>query len=237
MRLLLTRAQPEAQASAERLRRLGHDVRIAPMLDIAILPPPAALRDPAAIALTSANAVRAVATWPQARAWTAVQVFAVGEATAEAARAAGFTRVTSAKGGSAELAALIATLGAGAGPVLCPVAETPAGDLVGALRAAGLAVHRVTAYRATAATELQAPARDAIVSRALDAILFYSERGATTFVGLVTGDSLPEHLAGVRLLALSVQVAGPLRALRAARLSVADQPTEASLFALLAADD
>ena len=238
MRLLLTRAEPEAQASAERLRQLGHGLLIAPMLDITALPPPAEIPDPAAIAFTSANAVRAIATWPKARAWKAAQIFAVGDATADAARAAGFTKVVSAKGGSAELAALIATtLSADAGPVLCPAAETPAGDLAGALRAAGLVVHQVTAYRATPATELPTPTRDAIVNRAIDAILFYSERGAAAFVDLVTGDDLAGSLAGVRLLALSVQVAGPLRVLAAARLNVADQPTEASLFALLAAND
>ncbi len=76
--------------------------------------------------------------------------------------------------------------------------------------------------------------RDAIKERKLEAILFYSERGAAAFVDLVARESLGTALAGVSLFALSVQTAGPLRALPSAAVTIAAEPTEASLFALLA---
>ena len=238
MRLLLTRAEPEAQSSAERLRQRGHQVLVAPMLEIAFVPAPAALSEPRAIAFTSANAARAVAAWPQARAWTEIPAFAVGDTTAEAARAAGFRDIHFAKGGSVELAALIGrTLRPDDRPILYPTAEVVSGDLPGALREAGFVVERATAYRADAAARLPPKALAALKAQNLDAALFYSERGAATFVELATREGLAEALTGLRLLALSVQVAGPLRHLAPAPVSVAAEPTEASLLALLASGD
>ncbi len=238
MRLLLTRSEPDAEASAARLRARGHSVLRAPMLEIAFLAPPPELGEPGAIALTSANGARAIAAWPQSRAWKQKRVFAVGDATAEAARIAGFTQIESAKGGSIELAALIARSTRPAdGAVLFPAAETVAGDLAAALREDGFEVRQVTAYRATPIIRLAAPVRAAMADRKIDAILFYSERGAGTFTDIVKREALAGALADIRLLALSSQVARPLGGLSPSRTEVAAEPTEASLFALLASSD
>ena len=61
-------------------------------------------------------------------------VFAVGDATAEAARAAGFDRVQSAGGDLSRLAALLLAQGPGIGPLLVPGAREPAGDLSALIR-------------------------------------------------------------------------------------------------------
>jgi uroporphyrinogen-III synthase len=76
-----------------------------------------------------------------------------------------------------------------------------------------------------------------MADRKIDAILFYSERGAGTFTDIVKREALAGALADIRLLALSSQVARPLGGLSPSRTEVAAEPTEASFFALLASSD
>src|SRR5579864_1783939 len=90
----VTRAQPAAEATAERLRALGVEPLVEPLL--AVRPITGAsvdLTGAAAIAFTSANAVAAFAALSGDR---SLPAFVVGDATAAAARAIGFERVTSA---------------------------------------------------------------------------------------------------------------------------------------------
>src|ERR1019366_8272450 len=95
MRLLVTRPQPEADALARRLTGLGHTVLVQPLMSIALAPEPEGMAQPAALAITSGNAVKALAAWPRVGAWKGATVYAVGSATAAAARAAGFADVRS----------------------------------------------------------------------------------------------------------------------------------------------
>ena len=85
----------------------------------------------ATLAFTSANGVAAFAALTPDR---TRPVFAVGDATAGAARAAGFDRVQSAGGDLDRLAALLLTQGPGIGPLLVPGAREPAGDLPALIR-------------------------------------------------------------------------------------------------------
>jgi uroporphyrinogen-III synthase len=88
-RLLVLRPEPGATATVNRARSLGIDAVAVPLFDIeriAWTPP-----DPSAfdgLLLTSANAVRHGAE--QLRSLHGLRAYAVGEATADAARAAGF---------------------------------------------------------------------------------------------------------------------------------------------------
>ena len=234
MRLLITRAEPGASASAARLRRLGHEVLIEPMLRIEFLPPPPEASDPAALVVTSANAVRAVSQWPAARRWRDLPVLAVGGATAAACREAGFTDIRSASGGADALYDLVRiTFNPEAGVILCPVAETPAADLAGRLATAGFFVRTAIAYRAIPATRLSDAARTALANRALDSVLFYSQRGAAAFAGLIAAGDMTGALASVDFFALSAEVVRPLDALSPRSTKIAPRPDEDSLFAAL----
>src|SRR5690242_5673059 len=109
MHLLVTRPMPDAERTAETLRARGHAATIASVLRMELV----AAADPApqrfsAVALTSANAARAVAAHPRRDALTALPAFTVGRQTEHVARAAGFTDVTSADGGVTALARVIA---------------------------------------------------------------------------------------------------------------------------------
>ena len=93
--VLVTRPRADAERTAAGLAALGLDPIIAPMLEERFTG--VALPDAtgfAAIALTSANGVRALAAHPQGEEFSALRVYAVGEHTAAEARAAGFDHVS-----------------------------------------------------------------------------------------------------------------------------------------------
>src|SRR6476646_7567579 len=88
-RALVTRPRAEAVALAEALDRRGIEAIIEPLLDILYRDEPAPdLAGVQAVLCTSANGVRALARRSAER---GIALFAVGEATAARARAAGFS--------------------------------------------------------------------------------------------------------------------------------------------------
>ncbi len=91
MRLLVVRPEPGAAATAAKLRALGHEPIVVPLLATEPLDwqPPAS--SPDAMIITSAAAVRHAG--PAAAALQHVPLFCVGEATAAAARSAGWRDV------------------------------------------------------------------------------------------------------------------------------------------------
>lgn len=235
MRLLLTRPEPQAEATARRLGAAGHDVVRAPMLVLVAEPfAPIDLDGVVALAATSRSALDVVAGRPDLDRLRALPLFAVGEATAAAARNLGFARVTSAGGDVAALAATIAAaLPAGAGSVLHLAGRDRAGDLAGALAARGLGLAVAPLYRAEAAVELPPEAAAAVAEGRLDAGLVYSARTAAALVAAAGRAGLADALAALPLLALSPAVAAPLAAAGARRVLVAEAPREEALLALL----
>lgn len=219
-RVWITRAEPGAARTADRLREQGFEPLIRPLLAVQILP--ADLPDIdgfAALAFTSRNGVAAFAALSSRR---DRPVFAVGDATARAAREIGFTEVQSADGDLIALARLVASRASG--PILAPVAETPAGDLGQAVRAVGSAasIQSVAVYR-TASTD--APAPDAF-----DAVLVHSPRAAQA---LAQAGRTPA-LARAAIVCISPAAAAPLRDIGLAP-AVASAPREDALLASLQA--
>ncbi|MBV9996251.1 MAG: uroporphyrinogen-III synthase [Caulobacteraceae bacterium] len=223
----ITRTEPGAAATAERVRSLGLEAVIAPLLAVRALETPIGLEGVSAIAFTSANAVRAFAERSQAR---EARVFAVGEATAAAARAAGFSSVVSAGGDVKALVALLAgrrrELG---GVILNPTAAQPAADIAGALAAIGLRVRPAPLYE-TVETEPSPALLERLPE--IDHVLLHSARGSRALARLLKRHPAP-HLAA---LALSRQVASPIGRSRLAAIRIAAAPEEAALLALLDED-
>src|SRR5262249_16960111 len=103
---LITRPEEDAATLADALRQRGVAVTIEPLLSIRTLP--GAETDVAgvqALLFTSSNGVRAFAELSPRR---DLPCFAVGDATAAAARGAGFDRVESAGGDVRDLTRLVA---------------------------------------------------------------------------------------------------------------------------------
>lgn len=216
MKVWVTRAEPGASATAERLRALGHDPVVAPLLSVrereAGAPPAFA-----ALAFTSANAVGVFGRHPGGR---DVPVFTVGDATARAARAAGYTDIRSAEGDVAALAALILSEPID-GVILHPCAAEPAGDLVGVLLAEGRKAERLVVYETLAVPSL--PETDGA-----EAVLIHSPRAARTLAALMSKDG-----RDLAFYALSPACAAPLAGAGFRAMAVAESPDEASLLALL----
>lgn len=232
MRLLVTRAEPDATETAARLIALGHTVLVQPMLTVIFGPPPAGLA-PDSLVLTSRNAVRALLRWPDASGWRGLPAFAVGGETGALLREAGFADVHVAGGDAEALLVRIAEHPpARLGTILYPAPRDQAADLAGRLAAKGYRVERVEAYRAEPAASLGAELIGALRSGGLDGALFFSGRTAAAFAALVTAAGLRESVRPLACYALSARVALPLRNL-AATVRVAERPELAALLALL----
>ena len=220
----VTRAQPGAQATAGRLRAMGLEPLVAPLLEVRRLPGgPIDLAGVGALAFTSANGVAAFAARSAER---ALPVFAVGAATAAAASAAGFAQVISGDGDVAALASIIAARAPFVGEVLHPGAVELAGDLVAALNALGAPARDLAVYETVARPP---DARTSALIPALDAVLLHSPRAARALAA-----HLAEHPApGLAAYCLSDAVAAPLLASGLGGVRAAPAPTEAALLALL----
>lgn len=174
LRIAITRALPDAEESAARIRALGGEAIIAPLLTIIPMAYDTNVEDAQALIFTSIAGVRA---FPDARRMHAKRVLTVGDASAHAAREAGFTDVRSADGDAAALAAMIiATIDPAAGLLIHIRGTHVAGDVAGQLEAAGFKVDRRIAY-----TAAQAPVLPEALKAPLDVVLFYSARAAETF--------------------------------------------------------
>jgi uroporphyrinogen-III synthase len=223
-RIWITRAQPAASATAERVRGMGFEAVVAPLLEVrAVAGGPIDLTGVGAIAFTGTNAIGLFAERSEAR---DLPVFAVGSATANAARAAGFSAVVSADGDVAALARQIAAGGV-TGAVLHPGAAEPAGDLARSLSLHGIEARSLVVYE-TAPAALSPDVRRAFTE--FYAVLVHSPKAARRLADIVRETPAPRLSA----LCLSPAVAAPLRGLALGRLEAAALPNEDALLNLIA---
>jgi uroporphyrinogen-III synthase len=230
-RMLVTRAEPEAHETVARLAALGIDGVAVPLLEYAALrtglPEPEGF---AALALTSANALRALDERGLLQPFQRLKVFAVGERTAEAARARGFAEVVSSGGTLRHLAEEIAAAGL-TGPVFYPTARHQSGDLAQELAPSGIMVVSARVYEMRAATALPAIVLSELTEGGFGGVLFYSRRTAETFVGLTRGLDR-QHRSRIAALCLSEQVAEPLVEAHFVRIGLAERPSEGAMMTL-----
>ncbi len=234
MKALITRPQPDAGAFAAECRAADVEPIVAPLMEMVFLDAIVAIENAGALAFTSANGVRAFARQSGLRDWP---VFAVGEASAAAAREAGFETVHAAGGDVQSLAAFIAaekeTL---RGDVLHIAGTHLAGDLAALLKAAGVGARRATLYEMRAVPVLPDAAREAIVGPSpADWAAFFSPRTAALFVELVEAAGLERQLKTIVAACLSDAVADAARALPWKDVRVASRRDAGAMIALMAA--
>lgn len=236
LRVLLTRPRHDAELSALELARHNIEAVLAPLIEISdVADPDRALKENLpgvqAVLVTSANGVRAFA---RATADRDLPIFAVGDASAEAARQAGFAKVSSAQGDVATLAALVRDrLDPNDGPLLHAAGSAVAGDLSGDLTGDGFTVRRVQLYQALPVAVLPDVARCALVDGAIDVVLLYSPRTAARFVSLVVAAGLEQHCAQIIAGCLSPAVAEAAAGLSFAEIRTAATPSQAALAQVL----
>ncbi len=214
-RILVLRPEPGASATAARARAMGLEPVVAPLFTIKPLeweaPDPARVD---AILLTSANAAREAG--PKLAAYAALPCHAVGEATAAAARQAGFADV---RAGPSDGAAALAAM-SGRVLHLCGREHLP-------LAHPGVSVERRIVYAAEPVSALPPAAADGLARGAV--ALIHSPRAAATFASFLAEDA--RH--GVTAAAISAAAAAALGS-GWAHVAAAARPRDEALLELAA---
>jgi uroporphyrinogen-III synthase len=233
MRVLVTRPEPEATATAARLAAAGHAVMVDPMLTIrpitdVVIP----ARAYQAVLATSANALRAVEHQRVLERLRAVPLLAVGVRTALTARGLGFTEARAADGSGVKAleTLVLQSCRPEQGPLLYLAGSERAGALDEDLRAAGFSVDLVDVYRAIPAQRLHDATRAALSEARIDAVVLASARTAQAFVAASAG--LP--LGGVCAVCVSDAIARVIADAGFRRILVANAPGDGELIAVLA---
>ena len=220
-RVWITRSASMAQASAARLKAKGYDAFAAPLIHISYeTPDPDAPCDEAYLIFTSRNGVAAFAQAQAARHWPCL---CVGDATAKAARDAGFEIVTSARGAADDIVAWARKNIDHNQPLYHAAGNHPRGEIIERLQQGGFKrARRELFYRSLCVTHdpRLEPKQD-------DIILLYSPMAAQ---GLA---ALGLDISGMVIISLSRAVDAALGAQICKERYIADLPTEDSLFAHL----
>jgi len=226
--VLVTRPEPGAAETARRLQAMGWPAVVAPVLEVATQ----ALRAPGrpqAVLVTSGNALPSLPSGLHG-----VKLLAVGDATADKARAAGFTDVHSAGRDAEALAGLACALCRPEdGPLLLASGAGQGQALAASLRGRGFRVWRRVVYAAQPAASLPAAASAALASGKLRAVLFFSPQTARVFMTILQRDMPHADMRQIAALAISQAAAAPLRRAAWQSVRVATQPTQDHLLALL----
>ncbi len=237
MRYLVTRPEPDCRQTARLLMAAGHRVDVAPLLTFRPLRPAELdLTAVSALAVTSRRTVDALMSAPKLRSLVGLPVFAVGDATAEACRAAGFEKVFSASGDLLALGEMI--LGHKAdlagGVVLYPAARDRAGNLEDILRSGGVDCRVSTVYEMAAATTFPADVATALENGAYDGVLVYSRRTADILWSLLKSYGFDHIFSDLMIYSISRRAADPLTG--SMPVKVASAPCEPALLELVLAN-
>lgn len=230
--MLVTRPDPDASDTAARLGALGIEGVACPLLVHQTLE--VSLPDPkgfAAIAVTSANALRALDERGVLARYLELPLYAVGNRTAAMARELGFAEVTSAQGAFADLAELLVHIPL-AGPIFYPAARDMSADLGKSLAPFGRMVITAEVYAMNPVVTLPEGIVGRLGDGEIEAALFYSKRTAQTFVRLVERDLDRSLRAQFGVLCLSEAVAAPLLDAHFVRVGLADHPSEEAMMGL-----
>jgi uroporphyrinogen-III synthase len=173
MKLIVTRPRQDSGPLADKLRALGHEPILIPLLEIVprnnLVIPSRAWQ---AISFTSANAPRTV---PCRAEWKDLPVYTVGPQSKAEAEINGYAGVQALGGNVDALAAsLTARLDPAAGPILYITGSEVSGDLKGVLERHGFSVSRIEAYDAAPCATPDAAA----MAAEADGVLLYSPRSA-----------------------------------------------------------
>jgi len=219
--VLILRPRPGSIATTARAAALGWHSVSTPLFTIAAIgwsPPPASDYD--AVMMTSANAARRGGAGLAG--YRRLPLYAVGQATADAARDAGFTEIRSGVGDSAALVARAAADRIGRMLHLAGRERREAAHR-------GIVIDRRVVYGADAVDALPDEARAALGDGAI--ALLHSPRAAALFANLIDRAGIAR--SSIRVAAIS---AAALEAAGAGwgGAGAADQPTDAALLAAAA---
>ena len=224
-RILILREIEAAKCTARRIEAAGHEAVLLPVQTILPLSPALPPGPFAGLIVTSANAL----CGPALSALRHLPVLAVGQTSARAARAAGFSAEAAGDGTGAGLVQSAAALAARTGrPLLYAAGRVRTDGLENALRASGIPHETIETYD-TVDLEIEAAAVEAAFARPVDAALILSLGQARAFSRLLL--RFPEETMPVpRALCLSSRIRDGLSPALAAQALVAPERELSSLL-------
>jgi uroporphyrinogen-III synthase len=218
MRILLTRPIEDSQRTVQELTALGHHVLVAPLFEIVHLKHTLPSEIEALLA-TSANAIRACKASAIAASLN-IPFFCVGDATANAARQAGFTQVISAGADSKALAQIVREK-LTEGSALLYLAGRPRRDIAIQDLQDQFALETVETYETVASTALPDPIAAAFGRNEIDAVMHFSPRASKVFMDLSEAAGLSRAATAIHHICISKAAVDP----RMMRAIFASHPT------------
>lgn len=232
-RVLVTRPEPGATATAARLREIGLVPVLLPLTRIEPLHAELAVDNTAfdGLVLTSANAVRMAPPGLLANV-RGLPCYAVGPATAEVAKAAGLKVVLASGGDARSLSADIVSRLASGARLLYPCGHIRTPMLEDTLEEAGIAVKALEVYDAKPIDHDSRSLRVRFDNRPLDIAFIHSQRGGALLADILSRPELADLFAGTIFVSISAKAA---EALEGRPVAVAEAPSEQALLALVKA--
>ncbi|WP_168878734.1 uroporphyrinogen-III synthase [Rhizobium sp. P28RR-XV] len=240
MRVVVTRPRHSGERTVRRLTQMGHEAFLLPLAEPVHHTEEAGralLSTQGAIAVTSAEAIRALAPLgPDLAPHLSRSLFAVGKATANEAADLGFSNIAMSEGGGAELADLISghPNSLGGVPLLYLAGSPRAPGFEAGLTELRLPFFTVECYRMRDIAPDSAVLRRLFTDARADAVLLYSHQTAQRFFDLPFIRENSEAFAETRFLCLSEAIAEAIPARTHFRADIADTPNEDRLLALVA---
>ena len=227
--IIVTRAEPGASETVQRLHQLGYvavrapALTLHPRIDIA-LPPASAI---SGLVFTSANGVRAYAAQRDDR---TIASWCVGPATAHAAKQEGFSTVHESAGNAVDLAGFIASRSTPTDTPLLHIANAAAaGNLKRELESLGFAVQFAPLYEMRPVAHLPTAVTDLVEQNGPAIVLAHSAKGASAFASMIESHGL--EIAAV--VAISEPASHPLVKLAVDCTIIAEAPNEDGLLRAL----
>jgi uroporphyrinogen-III synthase len=231
MRVIVTRPLDQARHTASRLIAMGHEPIILPLTEIAPLDADLSALDTCdTLVVTSRNAIASLASRTGLH---TKPVFAVGAATAEELRRAGFTAVQSANGNAQDLADLVreslpapARIGYPCGQIRSPTLETT-------LRGAGYTIVAIEVYQTHLVSYTTNTLSAVFAVAEPTAVIIMSTANAERLAWLLRNHFPDQTLDFLSFIMISAAVARPLTQAGFPNIAIAEHPTEADVLAAL----
>lgn len=230
--VLVTRPQPGATRTSERLLCSGFLPLVLPLTEIVALPAKKPAMKFSAVAVTSASALRQ-ASDEALQPLQKLPCFVVGEATAAMARARGFETVTTGDGDGASLAQIVIEESCAGARILYLTGRVRAPDFEDLLRKARVHFRTLMSYDTVSVSYTTDFLLNFFSKGRIDYCLLYSRWSAEEFMRLASQAEIAHHLDNTSILCLSGRIAEVLNGIGNASVHVANKPNEDALFELM----
>lgn len=236
---LLTRPYEESKSFAIKLKELGVESIIEPLLSIELITDENIITDlkcneSQTIIFTSKNAVNGLMNLKLSGSLLAKQVLAIGSKTAAIARAAGFKNIINIDAnGEKMIEYILSNFSPKQGNIIYVSGDIVAIDLENILRQNGFTVTRLIVYRSIAVNKFSKETENLLKENKISFVIFFSQRTARIFSDLVKLSSLQDTVKTVKAFVLSKNIALSLAELKWQEIFTANAPNENSMIDII----